>query len=91
VANGLIFTCSSLFQALGNSWPALLSSGSRVLTFVLPAAWLSRQPHFELKHLWYLSVCTVALQAITSLWLLRARFRKTLTQDPGTATALHSG
>ena len=91
VANGLIFTCSSLFQALGNSWPSLLSSGSRLLTFALPAAWLSKQPNFELKQLWYLSVCTVTLQAITSLWLLRARFRRTLTRDPGTASAVHSG
>ncbi len=88
VANGLIFTCSSLFQALGNSWPSLLSSGSRLLTFVLPAAWLSKQPHFELKQLWYLSVGTVTLQAITSLWLLGAQFRRTLAQDPGTASAV---
>jgi putative MATE family efflux protein len=78
VANGLIFTCSSLFQALSNTWPALLSSGLRLLTFVLPAAWMSTQPHFELKHMWYLSVCSVALQAVTSLLLLKSEFRRKL-------------
>jgi len=78
VANGVIFTCSSLFQAMGNTWPALLSSGLRLATFVLPAAWLSRQPDFELQHLWYLSVCSVTLQAATSLLLLRGEFRRKL-------------
>ena len=48
IATGLIFTCSGLFQALGNTWPSLLSSASRLLTFVLPVVLLSRQPHFAL-------------------------------------------
>jgi len=56
LATGLIFTCSGLFQALGNTWPSLLSSGSRLLTFVLPAVWLSQLPHFTLMQVWYLSV-----------------------------------
>ena len=40
VATGLIFTCSGLFQALGNTWPSLLSSASRLLTFVVPVVLL---------------------------------------------------
>jgi Na+-driven multidrug efflux pump len=75
VATGLIFTCSSLFQALGNTWPSLLSSATRLITFAVPAAWLGSQPHFELRHLWYLSVCTVSVQAILSLILLHRQFR----------------
>jgi Na+-driven multidrug efflux pump len=78
LATGLIFTCSGLFQALGNTWPSLLSSGLRLLTFVLPAVWMSTLPHFELKQLWYLSVCSTALQAATSLLLLRSEFRRKL-------------
>ena len=78
VGTGIIFTCSGLFQALGNTWPALLSSGGRILTFVLPALWLSTQPWVRLEHFWYLSVATVALQAIVSLWLLRGEFRRRL-------------
>jgi putative MATE family efflux protein len=78
VASGLIFTCSGLFQALGNTLPALLSSATRLVTFVLPAIWLSTWPGFQLKHLWFLSVTTVALQALVSLWLLRRELRRRL-------------
>src|SRR5262249_37840744 len=70
IATGLAFCCSSLFQALGNSWPSLISSGSRLITYVMPALWLGSHGHFELRHLWYLSVTTVSLQAILSLILL---------------------
>ena len=75
VAQGLIFTCSGLFQALGNTVPALLSSVTRVVTFVLPALWLSTRPGFEIRHIWYVSVATVTLQALLSLWLLRRELR----------------
>ncbi len=78
VATALIFTCSGLFQALGNTWPSLLSSGSRLLTFVVPALWLSTRPGFTLTQVWHLSVATVALQALTSLWFLRREFRRRL-------------
>ena len=78
VASGLVFTCSSLFQAIGNTWPSLLSSALRLITFVLPAVWLSLQAGFELRQLWHLSVCSVALQALTSLVLLQVQFRRRL-------------
>ena len=82
VATGLIFTCSGLFQALGNTWPSLLSSASRLLTFVLPAVLLSGLPNFTLTQVWYLSVATVTLQALTSLALLRREFRRKLAAPP---------
>jgi Na+-driven multidrug efflux pump len=67
-----------MFQALGNSWPSLISSGSRVITYVIPAIWLGSHGHFELRHLWYLSVVTVTLQAVLSLILLQQQFRQRL-------------
>jgi putative MATE family efflux protein len=82
IGNGLIFTCSGMFQAMGNTWPVLLSSGSRVLTFVVPAVWLSRQPYFRLEHVWYLSVVTIVLQAAVSLALLRRELRRKLAFAP---------
>jgi putative MATE family efflux protein len=85
VASGLIFTCSGLFQALGNTVPALLSSATRLVAFVLPAIWLSTWPGFELKHLWFLSVTTVTLQTLISLWLLRGELRKRLVKVPAVA------
>ncbi len=75
VASGLIFTCSGMFQALGSTVPALLSSASRLITFVLPALWLAHQTNFQLKQLWQLSVLSVALQAALSLWLISRRLR----------------
>jgi putative MATE family efflux protein len=78
VASGLAFTCSGTFQALGNTVPSLLSSASRLLTFVLPVIVMSQFPGFSLPQVWTLSVATVAAQALTSLWLLRREFRRKL-------------
>jgi putative MATE family efflux protein len=78
VASGLIFTCSGLFQALGNTLPSLFSSFTRVLTFVVPVFLLARQPDFRLHDVWVLSVATTALQAVVSLWLLRREFSSKL-------------
>jgi putative MATE family efflux protein len=78
IASGVAFTCSSMFQALGNSWPSLISSGSRVLTYVIPAIWLGWQGHFELRHLWYLSAVSGTLQGALSLLLLQQQFRQRL-------------
>ena len=78
VASGLVFTCSSLFQALGSTWPSLQSSASRLVRFAAPAIGLSARPGFELVQVWHLSVATVTLQALVSLLLLRARFRARL-------------
>lgn len=69
--SGLIFTCSGMFQALGNTLPALLSSASRLLTFAAPAIWLSTLDGFEPRQLWMLSVASVVGQALLSYWLLR--------------------
>ena len=80
VATGLIFTCSGLFQALGNTWPSLLSSGARLITFVLPALLLSGLPNFTLMQVWYLSVASVTLQAMTSFALLWREFRRRLPE-----------
>lgn len=87
VFSGLIFTCSGMFQALGNTWPSLASSASRLLTFVLPAVVLSRLPQFSLLEVWHLSVATVTLQALTSLLLLRREFRRRLGATAAAAAA----
>jgi putative MATE family efflux protein len=71
VAVGLTFCCSGMFQALGNTKPALLSSGSRLLTYVVPAIWLAGQPWAALHDFWYLSVASITVQALVSCLLLR--------------------
>ena len=77
-AAGIVFTCSGLFQALGNTWPALLSSAARLLGFALPVTWLARRPHFRIAAVWYLSVASVVLQAVLSYTLARRQLRRTL-------------
>ena len=78
VAQGLIFTCSSMFQGLGNTKPVLWTSATRVLTYSLPSIWLSTWPGFRMEHVWYLSIATTTLQAALSVWLLLREFRKRL-------------
>ena len=68
---GIVFACSGMFQAMGHTLPALASSMTRLLTFVLPALWLHRRPGFELVDVWHLSVASVFLQAVVSLVLVR--------------------
>lgn len=81
VATGIVFTCSGMFQAIGNTLPALVASATRIVTFATPAIWLSRQPWFELRHLWYTSVATVVLQAVASWWMLSIELRRKLSDD----------
>jgi Na+-driven multidrug efflux pump len=82
VAVGLIFTCSGMFQAMGNTLPSLFSSTTRMATFALPAFWLASRDGFQIEHIWYLSVVTMAFQAALSIGLLFWQFRKRLVFEP---------
>ncbi len=77
-ANGVIFSCSSMFQALGNTWPSIGSSAIRLIVFIGPVFWLSTRPGFQLVHVWYLSVMSMFLQAVVSSVLLRREFGRKL-------------
>jgi putative MATE family efflux protein len=71
VAVGLTFCCSGMFQALGDTRPALISSGSRLLTYVFPAIWLAGQSWASLRDFWYLSLASITVQALIACLLLR--------------------
>jgi putative MATE family efflux protein len=94
VAAGIVFTSSSIFQGIGNTWPPLFSSMTRLGLFALPAILLARTPGFQLKQLWYLSVVSQLIQMCVNLWLLRHELRKKLNFDEtesfvqGSATAI---
>lgn len=75
VAIGLVFAASGMFQALGDTRPALVSSAGRALTFIVPALLLAQVPGVTIETFWQLSVASIGLQAITSLWLLRRELR----------------
>ena len=93
VAAGIVFTSSSVFQGLGNTWPPLLSSATRLFLFVLPALLVARTPGFEIRYVWYLSVASQVIQACFNLLLLRRELRRKLNFEelgdlvPGGATA----
>jgi putative MATE family efflux protein len=78
VAQGIVFTCSGMFQGLGDTRPALLSSAARLALFAPLIIMLAGQPGFMLRHVWEISVATVLLQAVLSVMLLRAQFRRRL-------------
>jgi Na+-driven multidrug efflux pump len=78
VAAGIVFTSSSIFQGIGNTWPPLFSSLTRLVLFALPATLLSRLPGFQVRYVWYLSVASIILQACINLLLLRRELRRKL-------------
>ena len=78
VASGFVFTCSGVLQGLGNTWPSLWSSASRIVTFVVPVAWLAMQPGFTITQIWTVSVVSVTLQAVLSGVLALRQMRLSL-------------
>lgn len=85
IAAGVVFVASSMFQAIGNTIPSLISSFVRLAAAVIPALLLSRLPGFELRWVWYIAVASVALQMIVSLLMLRHEMRKRLDFPPAAA------
>ena len=75
VASGLIFVASSMFQALGNTLPALLASFTRLALIAVPTFILMRLPGFELRWIWYLSVAAIVIQLAVIMLLLRRELR----------------
>lgn len=75
VATGLIFTASGTFQALGDTRPALVGGGLRLVVFVGAAFWISAQPWARLEHVWWASASSVLLHVIVSLLFLRRQLR----------------
>ena len=87
VASGLIFVCSSMFQAMGNTIPSLIASVTRVVVIAVPALLLSRVAGFELRWIWYISAAAVLLQLAIVLLFLRREFRVRLDAMPAPVLA----
>lgn len=78
VAQGIVFTCSGMFQGLGNTRPAMLSSGFRLLVFIPVVLYLTRQPGFTINQVWYVSVLSVTAQALVSYLLVQKQLQHKL-------------
>jgi putative MATE family efflux protein len=87
LASGIIFVSSSMFQALGNTVPPLLSSFARILLVAIPATLLSRQPGFQLRWIWYLTVGSSLVQVSSNLLLLRREYARKLAPAPALVQA----
>lgn len=71
IAQGIVFTCSGVFQGLGNTRPALLSSVIRLSVFIPVAVYLKYQPGFTIEQVWYVSIFSVTVQGLLSYLLVR--------------------
>ena len=71
-----------MFQAMGNTIPSLVTSLTRIVLVAIPAFVLSRQPGFQMRWIWYLSVVAVALQMSMNLLILQREFRVRLAPVP---------
>ncbi len=78
IAAGIVFTCSGMFQAMGNTVPTVISSAVRLVLLVVPSIWVSRLPDFRLSQLWYVSVVASTLHAVFTVGLLRREAAKRL-------------
>ena len=88
VGSGVVFVSSSLFQALGNTLPALATSFGRVVLVMVPALIMARSPSFDLHWLWLLSAAAIFTQMLANLSLLRREFRLRLpARQPADARA----
>ena len=81
VPAGYVFTISGMFQALGNTWPALLSTFCRLTLFSIPVIYLAKQESFYIEQIWYCSIATVFVQAVISHFLLKREFYLKMPQQ----------
>jgi MATE family, multidrug efflux pump len=82
VASGVIFVSSSMFQAMGNTIPSLITSAARILIVAVPVLLLAGTPGFALRWIWYISAAAVVAQLAMNLLLLKREFRLRLNFAP---------
>jgi putative MATE family efflux protein len=85
VASGLIFVSSSMFQAMGNTMPSLITSAARIVIIAVPVLLLAQAPGFELRWIWYISAAAVLVQLALNLLLLKREFRIRLAFESAAA------
>ena len=78
IASGLVFVNASMFQAMGNTVPSLITSTVRIVIVAVPAVILSHTPGFTLTWVWYLAVVAVVIQLSLSMLLLKREFTRRL-------------
>jgi Na+-driven multidrug efflux pump len=82
LASGVIFVSSSMFQAMGNTIPPLITSFTRILIVSVALLVVARMPGFQLRWVWYISVVAVWIQLVLSMLMLRREYRLRLAFEP---------
>jgi Na+-driven multidrug efflux pump len=90
VASGVTFVTSSMFQAMGNTIPSLVTSASRIVIVAIPVLLLANTSGFTLLWVWYISVGAVYVQLAMNLLLLRREFRLRLAFTHGSDVSAHA-
>ena len=75
IASGVVFVSSSMFQAMGNTMPSLITSATRIVIIAVPVLLLAQSPGFALRWIWYISVFAVVIQLTMNLLLLQREYR----------------
>lgn len=78
VPSALVFVSSSMFQAVGNTLPPLVTSFSRLAIIAVPLYFFAGMAQFEVRWIWYVSIAGTTLQMMLNLLLLRREFDKHL-------------
>ncbi len=86
VGSGVIFVTSSMFQAMGNTIPSLITSAFRIVLIAIPILLLANAPGFTLLWIWYISVGGIFIQLVMNLLLLRREFRVRLAFERRSGT-----
>jgi putative MATE family efflux protein len=82
IASGLVFVASSMFQAMGNTIPSLISSAARITLVSVTVVLMSHQAGFRLSWIWWVSAAGALVQVALSLSLLRREFNRRLVFEP---------
>jgi putative MATE family efflux protein len=85
VASGILFVSSSMFQAMGNTIPSLITSAARIVIVAVPVLMLAQTAGFSLRWIWYISVTSVVVQLAMNLWMLQREYRLRLNFGASTA------
>jgi Na+-driven multidrug efflux pump len=84
----VIFVTSSMFQAMGNTVPSLITSATRIVLVAVPVLLLAQTPGFALVWIWWISAAAVIVQLVLNLLLLQREFRVRLAFPQRTAQEL---
>ena len=80
--SGIVFVASSMFQAMGNTIPPLITSFARMALVGLALLLIARIEGFQLAWIWYMAVTVTWLQMTANILLLRREYARRLNFAP---------